>query len=98
MTQTANAISPLTRTYIKANNIIVWHIESSSGYTYTTTIFEGNVTSCKREDGTSCPGFHHSGTCHHATLALAREDERKPLETSQKGHLNGSSQGFSLLK
>jgi hypothetical protein len=76
MTQTANEISPLSRTTIKANNIVVWHIESSSGHTYATTIFEGKVTSCKREDGTSCPGFHHSGTCHHGKLALAREDER----------------------
>jgi hypothetical protein len=89
MTQTSNEISPLTRTYIKANNIIVWKIESASGHEYTTTLFEGKVTSCKRENGETCPGFHHSGTCHHAALALAREDERKEVTTSDvKGTLN----------
>jgi hypothetical protein len=96
--QVQNEISPLSRTYIKANNITIWHIESASGHTYTTTIFEGKVSSCKREDGTSCPGFHHSGTYHHAALALAREDERKPVEDVRlRLPLNGSRE-FSLMR
>ena len=104
---TENAISPTFRTTIKENNITVWTIESESGYTYNVTVFEGKVTSCKREGGTSCPGYFHRGTCHHATLVLEREKARHikaahaQFEAEKKQEylppLHGS-QGFSLLK
>jgi hypothetical protein len=78
MTQyTENAISPTFRTTVRANNITVWTIESESGYTYSVTLFEGKVTSCQREGGTTCPGFFHRGTCHHAKLVMEREAERR---------------------
>jgi hypothetical protein len=75
-----NEISPLYRTTIKRNNVTVWTIASESGHTYSTTVFAGKVTSCKREDGTKCPGYFHYGTCHHAALVLEREQERQPVE------------------
>jgi len=36
--------------------------------------------------------------CKHVAAVQVSIKANKPLETSQKGHLNGSTQGFSLLK
>lgn len=69
-------LTPLARVSIKRNHIVVWEIESSSGYTYHVTFAYGKVTSCQREGGTSCPGYFHRGTCHHAALVEQREAER----------------------
>jgi hypothetical protein len=56
---------------------------------YQVTTVHGKVSSC------STPATH---PCYICRDAQAREDASKPLETSQKGALNGSSQGFSLLR
>jgi hypothetical protein len=99
MTQTAE-LTPLRRGSIKMNGIVVWVIESESGHTYHTTVFEGRVTSCERTDGEPCPGWRYRHSCHHADLVIAREDERKSVAPSDKGALNGGCGGhaFSLLK
>jgi hypothetical protein len=70
-------ITPLARVSIKRNHIVVWEIASESGHTYHVTLFEGRVTSCQREDGTSCPAWLYRHTCHHATLVEAREAARE---------------------
>ena len=56
---------------------------------YQVTTVHGKVSSC------SCPA---TKPCYHWNDAQAREDSRKSIATDQKGTLNGSCQGFSLLK
>ncbi len=79
-------ITPLARVAIKRNHIVVWEIASSSGYTYHVTVFEGKVTSCQREGGTSCPGYFHRGTCHHVALVMDREAERDGERTAYNNY------------
>ena len=96
MTQyTENAINPTYRTTVKANNITVWTIASESGYTYSVTVFEGKVTSCQREGGTTCPGYFHRGTCHHAALVMEREAARVTEAYASRLHNGVTLQKFN---
>ena len=82
LSKQASEITPLARVAIKRNHIVVWEIASESGYTYHVTFKDGHVTSCQREGGTSCPGYFHRGTCHHAALVEAREAARDAERTA----------------
>lgn len=62
------------RVQIKASNIVVWRVASESGHDYNVVLFDGHVSSCERTDGEPCNGWRYRHSCHHATLAQARED------------------------
>src|ERR1700680_3675788 len=68
-----NDMTCLHRVEIKANGIIIWEIASESGHTYHVTMVGQHVSSCERTDGEPCKGWKYRHSCHHATLAQARE-------------------------
>lgn len=107
-----NDMLPHYRVHIKANGIVIWAIDSSSGITYHVTLFEGRVSSCEQANGEPCKGWRYRHSCHHSQLVAQLEEKREALRATerrmqeqdqelpidQKGTLNGSQQGFALLK
>lgn len=74
---TEHDMTPLFRTEIKRNGIVIRTIHSDSGHDYHVTLFEGRVSSCEQANGEPCHGWRYRHSCHHATLALQLEQERQ---------------------
>jgi hypothetical protein len=77
-----NELTPLYRTMVLRNHIVVWQIASASSHIYNVTFTRGHVTNCQRTDGTPCPAWNYRHTCHHAALVEAREAERDAERTA----------------